>query len=394
MKEKNEKSVWLQLCPLFFCFAVMGFIDILGVSISYVKQDFGLSDKVANLLTSMTLIWFLLISMPTASLMRKIGRKATVAVSLAIMAVAMVLPLAGYSFAVVSTAFALLGIGNTILQVSLNPLLSNVIPEGRMTSALSFGQFAKSVISLLGPVLIGWFASSFGDWTLIFWTYGAATIAALVWLWLTPIERESAPADNGQSGFMAFALLKDPYVLICFLCILMIVGFEICLSTVIPQRFLSDFGMPIEQGGLGCSVLYAMKTAGTFVGGIVLARMSPAKFLKYTSIIAVMAFVVYWVADMKWMQFALIALLGLAEANVFAIAFSLAMGHRPESSNEISALMITGVAGGAILPPLMGLVSDAVGLSASLIVPMAALILLLASALWLASRQKVIKGLF
>ena len=255
-----------------------------------------------------------------------------------------------------------------------------------MTSALSFGQFTKSVISLLGPVLTGLAASRFGDWTLVFYVYGAASVIALVWLWLVPVERERESGE-AVSGLKAFGLLKDGYILLCFLSILMVVGFEICLTTVIPQRFLADFGMPIEGGGLGCSVYYAMKTAGTFLGGLLLVRLRPAGFLKWTSAAAVAAFLLYWVCGVQWMQFVLIALTGLAAANVFAIAFALAMAHRPGNSNEISALMITGVAGGALLPPLMGLLSDAAGLRAGLAVPMAALIILLGAAFTL-SRQK------
>lgn len=92
MTTNNGKSAALRLIPLFFCFAVMGFIDIVGVATNYVKVDFNLSDTVANLLPSMSLIWFLLISIPSAALMNRIGRKNTVLLSLVIMAAALVLP--------------------------------------------------------------------------------------------------------------------------------------------------------------------------------------------------------------------------------------------------------------------------------------------------------------
>ena len=224
MQTQSKKSGTLQLIPIFFCFAVMGFIDIVGVSVSHVKQDFGLSDKVANLLPSMTLIWFLLISIPTATLMRRIGRKSTVLTSLVIMAVAMVLPLVHYGFAAVFAGFALLGIGNTILQVSLNPLLKSMVAEERTASALSFGQFTKSVISLLGPVLVGWAATGLGTWTAVFYIYAAATVIASAWLWLTPVKSgaDAGSATAAPSGGV-FSLLKDGYVLLCF-CVIVIFG--------------------------------------------------------------------------------------------------------------------------------------------------------------------------
>ena len=393
MQTQSKKSGTLQLIPIFFCFAVMGFIDIVGVSVSHVKQDFGLNDKVANLLPSMTLIWFLLISIPTATLMRRIGRKSTVLTSLVIMAVAMVLPLVHYGFAAVFAGFALLGIGNTILQVSLNPLLKSMVAEERTASALSFGQFTKSVISLLGPVLIGWAAGSFGNWTMVFCLYAAATAIAAVWLWLTPV-RPAGQEDAGQGESLSapsggvFSLLRDGYVLICFSVIVMIVGFEICLTSVVPQHFLEAFGTPIEKGGLGCSVYYAAKTAGTFLGGVILARVSPSGFLKWSSLLLVAAFGGYWACGSQAALYVLIAVIGLAGANAFAIAYSLAMQRRPEKSDEVSALMITGVAGGAVLPPIMGAVSDAAGMYAGFVVPMLAAVAVTAAAFALDAKKK------
>lgn len=385
----NGKSsrISLQLLPVFFCFAVMGFIDITGVATNFVKQDFGLSDRMANLLPSMTMIWFLIISIPTAGLMNRIGRKPTVLLSLAVMAVALVLPLFGYGVSVIFAAFALLGIGNTILQVSLNPLLKNIVADDRMTSALSFGQFTKSVISLLGPVLIGFFATRAGSWTVIFYVYAAAMVLALVWLWLTPIPKESSRTVTGSFS-SAFSLLRDPYIAVCFTVIVMIVGFEICLMTVVPKQLLESFGMPIEEGGLGCSIYYATKTAGTFIGALLLAKLSAKTFLKWTSAFLVLFFALYFFAGASWQVFVLLALIGLAGANIFAIVFSLAMSRRPESSNDVSALMIAGIAGGALLPPLMGLLSDAAGTTASLAVPLAAALLVLASAFYVGKGDK------
>lgn len=366
----NQTSI-IRLLPVFFCFAVMGFIDIAGVATSYVKQDFGLSDRIANLLPGMTMIWFILISLPTAALMHRLGRKTTVLLSLAVMLVALLLPLLGYSYPVVLAAFALLGIGNTILQVALNPLLKNIVSEERMTSSLTFGQFVKAVVSLLGPLLIGLAASRFGNWILIFAGYAAAMLLALLWLWVTPIPREeSEPAEKRWKT--VFALLRDPFLLACFGCIVLIVGFEICLMTVTPKLFLADFGMPLEEGGLGCSVYYAAKTAGAFIGAVLLTRVSPVRFLILSLGMLALGCLAFCFATSTWALFSLLAFVGLAGANVFSVVFSVAMQHNPQAANDVSALMIMGIAGGAILPPVMGVAADAMGLHASLCVPMIA----------------------
>lgn len=370
----TRTSNLLKLLPVFFGFAVMGFIDITGVVTSYVKQDFGLTDKVANLLPGMTLIWFLVISLPTAALMNRIGRKNTVLLSLGIMLVALLLPLAGYTYPIILTAFALLGVGNTILQVSLNPLLKNIVSDQQMTSSLTFGQFVKAIVSLLGPILIGFCAMRFGSWTVLLNAYAAAMLIAAVWLLATPIAREEAVCGPRRS---VFALLKDPYLTVCFLIIVLIVGFEICIMTAIPKLLLENYDMPLEKGGLGCSLFYACKTAAAFAGAFILSRVAPVRYLIVSLVILLGAMVVFGIGGQVWIVLTALAVLGLASANVFSVVLSIAIGHRPEATNEISALIITGVAGGALLPPLMGVVADMTGQQMSLLVPFAAVIIML-----------------
>ena len=167
----NRKTSVAGLLPVLFSFFVMGFVDVVGVATSYVKSDFALNDRIANLLPMMVFLWFAVCSLPTGMLMGRIGRKRTVMASAAVTFVAMLLPMVAYSFPVVLTAFALLGIGNTMLQVSLNPLLADVAGASRATSMLTLGQFIKAICSMLGPVLVGVAAGVWGNWRLIFLLY-------------------------------------------------------------------------------------------------------------------------------------------------------------------------------------------------------------------------------
>ena len=118
MRKNNSK---LAVIPVLFGFFIMGFADVVGISTSYIQQDFNLSDSMANLLPMMVFLWFAVFSVPTGMMMNKLGRKNTVLISLAVSLVALLIPLIAYRYTVMLFAFALLGIGNTILQVSLNP---------------------------------------------------------------------------------------------------------------------------------------------------------------------------------------------------------------------------------------------------------------------------------
>ena len=124
------------------CFFCMGFVDLVGIASNYVKADLALSDSVANVLPSLVFFWFLIFSVPTGMLMNKIGRKKTVLLSLVVTVVSLILPLSGElfgeSFGIMLVAFSLLGIGNALMQTSLNPLVSTVMGGGNLASTLTF----------------------------------------------------------------------------------------------------------------------------------------------------------------------------------------------------------------------------------------------------------------
>lgn len=386
MSNKTQFPVF-KLLPVLLCFGVMGFIDLVGIATSYVKVQYDLSDKVANLLPSMALMWFVLISLPTSMLMGRIGRKSTVLLSLAVMTGAMLLCLSDSSFGVVLTSFALLGIGNTIMQVSINPMLKNILAPERMTSAITFGQFVKAIVSFLGPILIGVAATQFGDWRYVFILYAGVSMLSLGWLFMTPIQREVYEPGSSQSVGKIFSLLGDRYLLVCFSVILFIVGFEISLMTAVPKYLAESCTMSLKQSGLGCSLFYAAKTTAAFAGAFVLSRVSPQKYLIVSLVVSVLAFAWFIAFANLWSILVSLVVVGLATANVFAVALSLGMQHKPEQANEISALMITGIAGGAVLPPIVGVVADVFDQRISLIVPMVVLVyILFASVKWLKNK--------
>ena len=367
-----------HLFPVLSGFFIMGFVDVVNISTSYVKADFSLNDKLANLLPMMVFLWFAVFSLPTGMIMGRIGRRKTVLLSALVTTVAMFIPLVEYSFPFVLLAFALLGIGNTILQVSLNPLVTNVVSGSRITGMLTLGQFIKAISSLLGPVIAGFTASTFGNWKLIFPIYAGATTLSFIWLLAVPITEQKE--ETGKSEKKIFELLKNKTMLVFFTIIVLIVGFEIGLMTAIPKYLLERCNMPLEKGGLGCSLYYAARTVGTFIGSILLVRVSSRKFLISTMLAAVIAFVFLMLAGNVWAIMAGLVIVGLMCANVFAIVFSGAIQTDPSKTNEISALMIMGVAGGALLPPIMGIISDVSNQLISLSVPLAALLYILFAA--------------
>lgn len=363
MKKENSFS---KIAPVFFGFFIMGFCDVVGITSMHVKEDLLSSyspefrDTLSNLIPVALFSMFLVFSIPTGMLMNKIGRKKTVLLSNIITIVAMFIPLIEYTFVMSLIAFALLGIANTILQVSLNPLLTNVVQGDKLTSSLTAGQFVKAISSFCGPFIAAFAASMLGNWQYIFPIYALITLVSTIWLMATPIKEE--PIINKASSFgNVFSLLKDKTIFFLFLGIVFVVGVDVGLNTAAPKILMERCGMNSIEAGYGPSMYFAFRTAGAFIGAILLAKFSSSKIFKIITVVTAIALAALIFVNDKVAIFSLFAIIGFAIANVFSIIFSMAIQLHPNKANEISGLMITGVFGGAVIPFIMGLSSDMLG---------------------------------
>ena len=346
--------------PVLATFFVMGFCDVVGIATSYLKQDFALSESLAGFIPSMVFIWFLFLSVPAAILMNRIGRKTLVQVSNAITFVGMLIPFFVYNFASSMVAFILLGIGNTLLQVSLNPLLTNVVSGERLTSCLTGGQVVKAVSSFCAPFLALAATAAFGNWKYLFTIYAAVTLLSFLLLEVTEIPKEAASGKT-TSLKEAFGLLGDKTILLFFLGIFFIVGVDVGTNTVSAKLLIERCGMDVEKASLGASVYFICRTVGAFLGTFLLARMDDIKYLKINLFLAVVSMAFLFFVRPAWTILACIGGIGFFCSSVFSVLFSQALKARPEKANEISGFMITGVCGGAVIPPLMGLATEWVG---------------------------------
>lgn len=349
-----------NIYPILFGFFVMGFVDVVGIATNYVKVDFSLPDTLANLIPMMVFVWFAVFSIPTGILMGWAGRRNTVAIALGMTAIAMLLPLFLYDFVSILLAFALLGIGNTLLQVSLNPMVAGIVSPGKITSVLTLGQFIKAVSSFLGPVIAGAAAAYWGDWKLIFIVYAVTTVLSMVWL-LCSVSGKEQRIESNVSFSSTLSLFKDRFITMLFLGILFIVGIDVGLNTSIPKLLMERTSMSLSEAGLGTSLYFVARTVGSFLGALLLVRWAAGRFLRVSMIVAIVSFVLLLCVDVLWIMLVLIVVIGLSCSNVFSILFSYALQHKPERDNEISALMIMGVSGGALVTPVMGIVADGFG---------------------------------
>lgn len=383
--ENKAGSGVMALAPILFGFFVMGFVDVVGTATAFVKEDFKLSDSVASFLPSMIFLWFFVVSIPTGLLTSRIGRKNTVLVSLAITIVAMMIPLAFYNKHAVYVAFALMGIGNTVIQAALPPLMSNVIRPERLTSSLSLGQFVKALCAAVSPIIAATAAKTFGNWKLIFPIYAGITLIAAIWLLATPVKREEVSASGATFGG-CLALLANPFILAMFTGILFVVGVDVGMGYSIPPYLQEVCKLDLSAAAMGPTVYFVAKTIGSFLGAMILAKVSPAKCFPVSALLAIAGTVAMLFLKEATAVLACVFVASLGISNIFGMVFGLAMNRLPEKANEISGLMVMAIAGGAIIPPIMGAVKGSVGPNGLVFVLLACLVYLLGLGVF-ASRQ-------
>jgi fucose permease len=384
--------------PVFLVFLAMGFGDVVGPLVGLVKKTFELSNFTAQLLPMTGFLMFGLLSVPMGLVQDRKGKKTVLMIGLFLALAGLLLPLiAGMygrpitvvagdltKYYIVLVSILLLCAGATLLQVCGNPVMRDVSEKGAYSSNLSLAQSVKAVGSSLGFLLPPLVARYMGwDWSILFPIYAVIVLVTLFACFPLKLATERDPSSTPATFGTCFSLFGgNRFVMTMVLGIFFYVGAEVCFSSGVPLLMKEKFGL--EQFGLwvSWSLFFLPILVGRFVGAAVLRKINPATFLKLSVAVSLLGVLAVF-SGIKGVTFAGIVLVGLGFANIFPLIFSIAVDALPERSNEISGLMVTAIAGGAILPPVMGMVADRVGVVTGFCVPFVALLYIL----WVAMSQ-------
>ena len=373
------KISWIA--PVLMSFFVMSIIDLVGISVDRVQEDMQLSNTFAQLIPSVTFLWFFLLSVPIGIIQSRIGKRLMLNIGMGITALGLLIPYIFYSFSMVLLGFVFLGIGNTIIQVSANPLLVDVVPGNRASSFLSFSQFVKAIGSMIGPPLAAILASRFGDWKLMYLIFGIVTILSIIWLSTVKIE-ESRLEEFKVTIASAFKLLGNGYILIMVLCIFLVVGIDVGFNSNSGQFLIKRFGIESEAAQMGRSIYFFGRLLGTLGGAIILARVPSRKLFVWTSILGIITFGALLMIKSQVIAWGLVFLTGIAIATIFPIVFALSVEKFPTRRNEISGLIMMAISGGAIIPLLVGGLGDISNMAIGMIILLACWFYMLGTAVY------------
>ncbi len=354
--------------PILACFFVMGFGDILGAVMNQVKAECAENaGTIAWLMPIFAYVWFLAISIPTGIVSGRIGRKNTVLVSLVVTVAAMLLAFfaSAERWYLYIVAFALVGIGNTIIQAALPALMSDVVEADKLTSRISLGQFVKALCAALTPVFVYMTATVLGNWKLIFPLYSALTFVVMAWLRFsrTPVERGASNAlDADRTGFFScLTALSNPYVAVMVFGVFFSVGADVGMAVAIPEYLGKVFDVEKNLAGMGPTVYFVAKTAAAFAGALVFERVSAAKCLPWCMGIGLALVILMPFTGSAFSFLAIVALVAFFTANSFGMCMGLAIARDPDKANEITSLMVMAIVGGGVVSAGLGLAVKAFG---------------------------------
>ena len=210
---------------------------------------------------------------------------------------------------------------------------------------------------MIGAPFAAFCAIQFGDWKLIFLVFGIVSILSALWLGSVKIDELKVEGQRVTFG-SAFKLLGNRFILMMVMSIFVVVGIDVGFNSNSGQFLIRHFGIEDIAAESGRSIYFFGKMLGTFLGAILLTRLSPRKFFVWTSILGIIALVIIIFSTAHFMAWILVFVIGLTVANIWPLVFSITIEKYPDRGNEVSGLMMMAICGGAVIPLLMGWITD------------------------------------
>jgi FHS family L-fucose permease-like MFS transporter len=374
--------VRLGALSMLLCFFAMGFADMVGVLIAFAQKEYSLSGPLLTLTASSGLIAFAVVAVPGGVLVARCGTRWGLLLALGVTLAGQV-GLAAWrgralAFAV---SVAVLAIGTALLHVAGFASMVVLSSPGRLARGLVLAQFTKGLGSIAGSATaIGLAASGFA-WTSAFWVYGLVLV--LAWTAVASTGTEARGSIGGERAAQfggALALLRQPRVAATTLGIFLYYGIEVGLGcwtgTYLRARFALDVG---RLAVAGMTFFFLALMAGRVLGVVALHLAPGRRLLPLAAWVGLLGLAGLLVPDGR-IAVVSIFVAGLGLGNVFPLLLAALLGSQPARQAEISGLACAAIAGGAVLPPLMGMLAERSAVSV-MVVPLVAMVYVTALAM-------------
>jgi MFS transporter, FHS family, L-fucose permease len=375
--------------PMMVLFVFTGFFvmslvtNILGPIVPDIIRSFSLSLTAAAVLPFAFFIAYALMSIPAGLLVERYREKPVCLASFA-MCLSGALAFATWpSYGAAIASLFVIGLGMAMLQVVLNPLLRVAGGEEHFAFNSEAAQLIFGGASFLSPLIYAYFVRSLAQdgpgtplsgllsalvpaelaWVSVYWLFVAAAVAMLALVLVLRFPRVEYTAEERVGTMGAhLRLLKNPVVLLYFFSIFAYVGAEQGTSNWISQFLASYHGVDPQTEGAGVvSRFWGLMTIGC-IGGLVLLKLFDSRRVLIggaTGCILALAAALTGSRDVAVAAFPLV---GLFLSVGWPVTMSLALNSVPKDHGALTGILCTGIAGGAVVPFIVGSVGDVFGL--------------------------------
>jgi len=369
-------------------FFVISFLtNVLGPLIPDIISNFNLSLGLAGFLPFSFFVAYGVMSIPAGLLIEKYSEKAVLIGAFSIAFAGALLFALFPQFSIALISLFLIGIGMAMLQVVINPLLRVSGGESNFAFFSAMAQMIFGLASFLSPMLYTYlvhhvhsgdtsFLISILDrvvpenlkWVSLYWVFTVIVLAVIVIVWAIKFPKVELLEDEKIRIGSAFKeLLTNKYVILFFIGMLCYVGTEQGVANW-TSKFLQEYHNvdPTTQGARVISYFWGLMTVGCLLGLVLLKILdSKTVLLMFTSgAMIALSVALFGTKDMALVAFPAI---GFFASVMYPVVFSLALNSVPRHHGTFSGILCTGIAGGAVVPLLIGQLGGVFGLRVGMI---------------------------
>ena len=379
-----KRNYGIVLLIMFIFFVISFLTNIIGPLVPEVIKGFSVSKGMAGLLNFSFFIAYGVMSIPAGMLTEKYKEKNVLILAFILATCGAFLFSFFPDFPIYLISLFMIGMGMSILQVAINPLLRVSGGEENFAFTSVLAQLFFGGASFLSPLLYSYLITNLNagntsnvllstlnglvpenlKWVSIYWIFGLIAVFMVLVILMIRLPKVELNEDEkvGQFGTIV-ELFKNKYVVLFFFGIMAYVGTEQGVASWISQ-FLSDYhGMnPEVEGARAISQFWLLLTLGCFLGLGLLKLMDSKLVLRIFSVGAMIS-----LATALFTGNGMIAYYGFIGVGFFAsvmwsVVFSLALNSISSNHGAFSGILCSGILGGAVVPLIVGVIGDAFGL--------------------------------
>lgn len=379
MGARPSKLLWV----FFLAYFTFGMMYVLGALTPNVIAEYSLSRFAAGLLGSAFYFAYTLCAIPTGLLMDRLGGRLLILSGVFLMGLGCLVVSRAHSYPLILAMVFAVGVGVTMLQTSGNPLIKQLdIPanyDRNLTITIGFAGFGP----FFAPFVLAYIRSTGRPWQALYLFFAFFCLGVLILLAVSKFPPRVQSSDRMQLGKVG-QLLRNPLIIAYMFGIFFYVAAEVGTAFWIPKFFEDVHGVPAAVTASNAASLFArafpslpafifalfwgLQGTGRLVSGAVLKKFGSRNILRVFSVMALVCLLVATFGSKTLTAVGFVAC-GFFTSVLFTLIFSGTINSFAENHGTISGLLCTAVLGGALIPPLEGLVGDHLGMRMAMLVP-------------------------